>query len=164
MGRVKMTIVTPRSKIGIGLRLVGLPVVFLTVMSLMACFAAIPPLVHYYKTKDAYVATVTLNVEAEEVYSEVVSLAEKRVQEGKIRITNEAKQILYLEVTDGVQTANVKVNKVNKRLSNMVITANIPQTEGVSKEQEKEREEDLAARIMTNVCQALNQNCQLVEQ
>lgn len=159
-----MTVVTTRSKDRIGLRLVGLSVVFLTIMSLMACFAAIPPLVHYYKTKDAYVGTVTLNAKAEKVYSEILSLAEKQEQEGKIKILNKAKEIQYIEVTDGKQTAGVKVNKVNKRQSTMIITANIPDAEGVSEDLERQKEKDLAGRIMKKICQDLNLNCQLVEQ
>lgn len=159
-----MTNVTPRSRIEIGLRLVGLPVVFLTVMSLMACFAVIPPAVNYYKTRDAYVATVTLKVKAEKVYNAVVSVAEEKASDGKIKITNKAPQILFLEATDGVQTVSVKVNKVRKRQTNMVITANIPDQEGVSEELEKNREKELAARTMKNVCQVLNQNCTLVEE
>jgi predicted AlkP superfamily phosphohydrolase/phosphomutase len=146
------------------LRLVALPAVILALISLTACPIIVPPLVHYYKTRDAYVGTVTLNAKAEEVYSEIVSLAEKRVKEGKVKITNKAKQILYLEVTDGVQTAGVKVNKLSDKLSQMVITADIPPTEGESKEREKEREKELTAKIMRNICEGLNQNCQLVEQ
>ena len=152
------------TKKGIGLRLVGLPVVFLTVMSLLACPVIIPPAVNYYKTRDAYVATVTLRVNAEKVYDAVVTVAEEKASEGKIEITNKAPQILFLEATDGVQTVSVKVNKVRKRQTNMVITANIPDQEGVSEELEKNREKELAARTMTNICQVLNQNCTLVEQ
>ena len=152
------------SKKGIGLRLVGLPVVFLIVMSLLACPIIIPPAVHYYKTRDAYVATVTLKVEAEKVYDAVVTVAEEKASEGHIKITDKAPQILYLEATDGVQTVSVKVNKVRTRQTNMVITANIPDKEGVSKELEKNREKELAARTMTTICQVLKQNCTLVEQ
>ena len=156
--RVRM----PRNRIN--LRLIGLPVVFLTLMSLLACFAAIPPAVHYYETRDAYVASVTLKVDAEKVYSEVVSLAEQRQKEGKIKITNKAKQILYLEATDGAQTAGIKVNKAGKGLSHLVITSDIPKDEGMSEKLQKDREKELAVRIIRDVCQALNQNCQLVEQ
>jgi len=152
------------TKKGTGLRLVGLGVVFLTVMSLLACPIIIPPAVNYYKTRDAYVATVTLKVKAEKVYDAVVTLAEEKARDGKIEITNKAPQILYLEATDGVQTVNVKVNKVRTRQTNMVITANIPDKEGVSEELEKNREKELAARTMKNICQVLNQNCTLVEQ
>ena len=152
------------SKKGIGLRLVGLPVVFLIVMSLLACPVIIPPAVNYYKTRDAYVAIVTLKVEAEKVYNAVVSVAEEKASDGTIEITNKAPQILFLEATDGVQTVSVKVNKVRTRQTNMVITANIPDKEGVSKEFEKNREKELAARTMKNICQVLNQNCTLVEQ
>ena len=153
-----------RSKKGIGLRLMSLPVVFLTVMSLLACPVIIPPAVNYYKTSDAYVATVTLKVEAEKVYDAVVTVAEEKASDGKIEITNKAPQILYLEATDGVQTVSVKVNKVRKRETNMVITANIPDQEGVADELERNREQELAARVMRNICQALNQSCELVEQ
>lgn len=145
-------------------RVVGWAVVFVTVMSLMACFAAIPPLVHYYKTRDAYVGTVALNMKAEQAYNEIVNLAEERVREGKIKITNNAKQILFLEITDGVQSAGIKVNTLTERQCNMVITADIPASKEVSKELEKEREKELAARIMRIICEELNQNCQLVEQ
>jgi hypothetical protein len=145
------------------LRLIGLPAVFLALVSLTACPAIIPPAVNYYKTRDAYVATVTLKVEAEKVYDAVVSVAEEKASDGTIKITNKAPQILFLEATDGVQTVSVKVNKVRTRQTNMVITANIPEQEGVSKELEKNREKELAARTMTNICQELNQNCTLVE-
>jgi len=157
-----MVVRIPRSRIK--LRLIGLPVVFLTVMSLLACPIIIPPAVNYYKTRDAYVATVTLKVEAEKVYNAVVSVAEEKASDGTIKITNKAPQILFLEATDGVQTVSVKVNKVRTRQTNMVITANIPDKEGVSKELEKNREKELAARTMTNICKVLNQNCTLVEQ
>ena len=149
---------------GIGVRVVGWVVVILTLMSLMACFAAIPPLVHYYKTKDAYVGTVALDMKAEQAYSEIHNLAEEHVREGKIKITNDARQILFLEITDGVQNAGIKVNTLTDRQCNMVITADIPASKAESKELEKEREKELAARIMRTICQELNQNCQLVEQ
>ena len=155
---------TLESKKRIGLRLVAFPVVFLTVMSLLACPIIIPPAVNYYKTRDAYVATVTLKVEAEKVYDAVVTVAEEKASDGMIEITNKAPQILYLEATDGVQTVSVKVNKVRKRETNMVITANIPDQEGVADKLERNREQELAARAMRNICQALNQNCELVEQ
>jgi hypothetical protein len=157
-----MVVRIPRNRIK--LRLVGLPVVFLTVMSLLACPIIIAPAVHYYKTRDAYVATVTLKVEAEKVYNAVVTVAEEKASDGTIKITNKAPQILFLEATDGVQTVSVKVNKVHTRQTNMVITANIPDNEGVAEELEKSREKELAARAMRNICQALNQNCTLVEQ
>ena len=152
------------NKKGIGLRLVGLPVVFLTVMSLMACFAAIPPAVHYYETRDAYVASVTIKLDAEKVYDAVVTVAEEKASDGKIEITNKAPQILFLEATDGVQTAGIKVNKAGKGLSHLVITSDIPENEGVSKALQEDREKELAVRIVREVCQALNQSCELVEQ
>lgn len=152
------------SKKGMGKRVVGLAVVYLTLMSLMACFAVIPPAVNIYKTRDAYIATVHLKVDAGKVYGEVVSLAEKMERERKIKITNKAPEILFLEATDGRQTAAIKVNKVGARLSTMVITASIPDRKGESMALDKNREQELAVRITTNVCQALNQDCQLVQQ
>ena len=150
---------------GIGLRgAVGLAFVLLTLPSLMACFAFIPPIVNAYKTRDSYVATVSLKVKAEKVYSELVSVAEQKASERKIKITNKAPEILFLEVEDGVQTAGIKVNKVGEGMSNMVITATIPDTKGVSMELDKNREKELAVRIATNVCQAFHQDCQLSEQ
>ena len=151
----------PRNQIV--LRLVGLPVVFLALISLTACPVIIPAAVNYYQTSDAYVATVTLKLDAEKVYSEIVSLAEEREKEGKIEITNKAKKILYLEATDGVQTVSLKVNKVRKGIRNIVITSNVPDTEELSEAMEKDQEKELAARTMRQVCQRLNQNCQLVE-
>jgi hypothetical protein len=110
------------------------------------------------------VATVTLNVEAEKVYDAVVTVAEEKARDGKIEITNKAPQILYLEATDGVQTASIKVNKVSKKKTNVVITADIPDQEGVADELARNRERELAVRAMRSMCQALNQSCELVEQ
>ena len=129
----------------------------------MGCPFVIPPLVHYYKTKNAYVGTVALNMKAEQAYDEIVKMAEERVREGKIKITNNAKNILFLEITDGVQWAGVKVNTLTERQCNMVITADIPASKAVSKELEKEREQELAARVVRNICEGLNQSCQMVE-
>jgi len=145
------------------LRLIGLAAVFLALISLTACPVVIPAGVNYYQTSDAYVATVTLKLDAEKVYSEIVSLAEEREKKGKIEITNKAKQILYLEATDGVQTASLKVNKVGKGISNIVITSDVPDTDELSEKLEKDREKELAHWIITEVCHRLNQNCQLVE-
>lgn len=145
------------------LRLIGLAAVSLALISLTGCPVIIPPAVNYYQTSDAYVATVTLKLDAEKVYSEIVSLAEESEKEGKIEITNKAIQILYLEATDGMQTASLKVNKVGKGISNIVITSDVPDTEELSEELEKDREKELAVRIIRDVCQRLNQNCQLVE-
>ena len=63
-----------------------------------------------------------------------------------------------------MQTAGIKVNKAGEGRSNMVITATIPDTKGVSMELDKNREKELAVRIATSVCQAFNQDCQLSEQ
>ena len=97
-------------------------------------------------------------------YYKLFFTKKQREKEGKIEITNKAKQILYLEATDGVQTASLKVNKVGKGISNIVITSDVPDTEELSEELEKDREKELAVRIVRDVCQALNQSCELVEQ
>ena len=145
------------------LRLIGLAVIFLALISLTGCPVVIPAAVNYYQTSDAYVATVALKLDAEKVYSEIVSLTEEKEKQGKIEITNKAKQILYLEATDGVQTAGLKVNKVGKGISNIVITSDVPDTDELSEELEKDREKELAHKIIREVCQRLNQNCTLVE-
>jgi hypothetical protein len=51
----------------------------------MACFAFIPPIVNAYKTRHSYVATVSLKVKAEEVYSELVSVVNMRQVREKLR-------------------------------------------------------------------------------
>jgi hypothetical protein len=101
----------------------------------------------------------------ERYFSEALGIhaAEQKASERKIKITNKAPEILFLEVEDGVQTAGIKVNKVGEGMSNMVITATIPDTKGVSMELDKNREKELAVRIATSVCQAFNQDCQLSE-
>ena len=58
----------------------------------------------------------------------------------------------------------LKVNKVHKGISHLVITSDIPKHKGMSKKVQMYREQELAARIMRDICQALNQSCELVEQ
>jgi hypothetical protein len=143
----------------------GLSLVLLAAISLTACPAAIPLAIYYYKTHDNYVATAEVKVDAEKVFAAAVSLVEKRKEEGKIKdILTKDDSKLFLEVTDGRQKASAKVIPIKSGVSKLVVTADVPDTKEMSEELERQKEQELALRIMKNICDELGVNYQLIEE
>jgi len=154
-----MNVDTPMSTIRFRLRSVAVIVVFVAAISLMACFAAIPLAIHYYKTSENYVAQADTNKSADEIWAAVVRLAEKRKAEGKIEILERDDTERLIKVTDGVQTAEAKTIPVGKSKSRLTVMADIPKGE----EGQREKEQELAARIMNNLCEEAKAACKFVE-
>lgn len=67
-----------------------------------------------------------------------------------------------LKVTDGIQTAEAKIIPLEKGKSRITIIADIPKGEE-GEEVEREKEEELALRIMKNICEEAKARCKLVE-
>jgi hypothetical protein len=155
----KMNVDTPMSTFRFRLRSVAFTVVLVAAISLVACFLAIPVVIHYYKTSDNYVAEADTNKSADEIWAAVVRLAERRKAEGKIEILERDDADRLIKVTDGVQTAEAKTIPLGKSESRITVMADIPKgEEGV-----KEKEQELAARIMKNLCEEAKAACKFVE-
>jgi hypothetical protein len=157
-----MNVIASRSKVGFGLRSVGLLVVFLTAISLLACVAAIPVVVYYYHTDNNYVVEADVRKDADELWLAVLRVREKREGEGEGRLKildiNHTERVM--KATDGVQTGELKVIPVGKRKSRITIIADVPKGE----EREREKEQELAAQIMKTLCEEAEAECKLVEE
>ena len=134
----------------------------LSVIFFLGCVAAIPIVVHYYNTNHNYVATAEVRKNADDLWLAVLRLAEKRVGEGegKIKILKRNDTERLLEATDEVQIASVKIIPDGRRRSKIIVTANVPKGE----EKELEKEKELAARIMKNLCAEAKAECKLGEE
>jgi hypothetical protein len=146
-----------RFKVGV------LSILLLAGIFFIGCIAAIPVVVHYYKTNQNYVATAEIRQDADEAWLAVLRLAEKRGSEtgGQIKIVKRDDTERLLEVTDEVQTAEIKIIDEGRRKSKIIITADVPDE---SKETELAKEQEFAMRIMKDLCQEAKAECKFVEE
>jgi len=135
----------------------GYLITVVTAVSFIACVAAIPIAIKYAKSKEGYVAEAEIPAPAEKVYRAAVSMAEERAPDVKILKKDNEKRIL--EVTDDVQTASLKADVISSEKTAVIVKADVPKVEGKEKEYEKEREKELALRIIANLCTKLNVQC-----
>jgi hypothetical protein len=133
---------------------------FLLVIFFAGCVAAIPVIVYYYATDDGYVATADVDKNADEIWQTVTQVADKRVAEGRIKILKKEDSDRLIKVTDEIQTAQVKVLSKKEGGSKIIIKADVPSE---SKEEEAKKEEELALRIMKNLCEEAKADCKLEE-
>ena len=153
---------TSERKFELRFKVGALSIVLLAVIFFVGCVAAIPIVVYYYNTDDNYVATADVRQNADDLWLAMLRLAEKRAGEGegelKILKRNDAERLL--EATDGVQTGSVKIIPDGRRKSKIIVTADVPKGE----EKELEKEQELSARIMKNLCEEAKAECKLVEE
>ena len=132
---------------------------FLLVIFFAGCIAAIP-VIYYYASDDSYVATADVKKNPDEIWQAVTQMADKRVSEGRIKILKKEDSDRLIKVTDEIQTAEVKVISKEGGGSKIIVKADVPSE---SKEEELKKEEELALRIMKNLCEEAKANCKLVE-
>ena len=134
----------------------------LTDIFFLGCVAAIPIAVYYYNTDDNYVATAEVRKNADDLWLAVVQLVEKRAGEGEgqLKLLKRNDKERLIEATNGVQTGSVKIIPDGRRKSKIIVTANHPKGE----EKELEKEQELAAQIMKNLCEEAKAECKLVEE
>lgn len=122
------------------------------------------PIIIYKSIKNkGYEATVQMSATADKVYGAAVSGAEEKAP--KIKIVKKEDENMFLEVTDGVQTASVKVKKASdEEKSDVTITASVPKEEGQEKEAKTEKEKELALRIAELLCKKLEVECTVTKE
>jgi len=99
----------------------------------------------------------------EKVYSTAVSMAQEKAPD--IKIVKKEDENMFLEVTDGVQTASVTVKKAAEEgKSDLTILATVPKEEGQEKEVQKNKEKELAHRIVYMMCTKLEVECTLTKE
>ncbi len=145
-------------KVNVMSKSVGMLLVSSMVLSIFGCIAAIPVAVMYYKEQNQTVAKAEMAVPAEKVYATAVSMAEEK----DLKVLKKEDEKLYLEVTDGKQTASFKAEATDKGNTQMTIMASLPSEE--NKEQKKEQEKELALRIVNRICERLEVQCTITKQ
>ena len=147
---------------GLTMKFLGYLITVVTAISFFACIAAIPIAIKYAKSKEGYVAEAEIPAPAEKVYRAAISLAEERAPVVKILKKDDAK--LLLEVTDDVQKASFKAESISQEKTAVIVKADVPKVEGKEKEYEKDREKELALRIIDKICAKLNVQCTVTKQ
>ena len=123
-----------------GQSLLRLPLYFLVILLVPGCIAAAPLVVKHFKGSKHAGATFEIDKSAPVVYDYLVKLAEKRQAQGKLSISARNDKDYYVQITDGVRTAGVKVVWLGTDRSQVVIAAD-PGNSGETKE-------DIALRIV----------------
>jgi hypothetical protein len=154
-----MNVIASKSRIRFGLRPVGLLVVFLAAMSLLACFTTIA-VVYYFKTDDNYIAEVDASSSADEVWAAIVRRGKQAEADGRGEIIKRNDTKRMLRITDGVQTADVKVMPLGESKSRVTIVASLPKGE----ELKREREEELAMSMMKGLCEEAKAGCKFIKE
>ena len=134
---------------------------FLAAAFFSGCIAAIPLIVHYAKGENGYVATAEVNKSADELWQSVTQLADKRVAEGRIKIEEKEDSDRMMKITDGIQTAEIKVDPQEGGGSTIIVRADVPREK--EQEVEEKKEEELALRIMKQLCEEAKADCKIVE-
>jgi hypothetical protein len=133
---------------------------FVTALFMMSCIAAIPLAIKYAKSANQTKAEAEMPVPAEKVYSTAVDLAKEK----GLQIVKEEDDKMYLEVTDGVQTASLKAEADGSDKTKITVIATLPSQEGEEKEQRKEKEKELTLRVVNRLCEKLDVKCTIVKE
>ena len=117
----------------------------------------------YMKKGTGYEAIGQMPAPPEKVYGAAVSIAKEKAPD--IKILKQEDENMFLEVTDGVQTASVKVKKAEEEgKSEFTVLATVPKEEGQEKEVQTNKEKELAHRIVYLLCTKLEAECSLIKE
>ena len=134
------------------------PAILVTVLFMMSCVAAIPIAIKYAKTANQTKAKAEIPLPAEKVYRTAVDLAKEK----GFQIVKQEDDKLYLEITDGVQTASLKAEAAGSDKTAITVIGTLPSRQGEEKEQRKEKEKELTLRVVDRLCERLNEKCTIV--
>ena len=139
-------------------RELSLAVILVTALSMLSCIAAIPLVVKYVKEQNQTKAKAEMPIPAEKVYQTAVSMAEEK----GLQLLKKEDEKLYLEVTDGVQTASLKAVSMADGKTEITVVATVASEE--AKEKKKEQEQELALRVINRLCERLKEKCTIEQQ
>jgi len=131
--------------------------VFLTALFMVSCVAAIPIAIKYAESSSQTKAKAEIPLPAGKVYRTAVDLAKEK----GLRIVKQEDEKLYLEITDGVQTASLSAVAAGSNKTEITVIATLPSQEGEEK-QRKEKEKELTLRVVDRLCERLAVRCTLV--
>ncbi len=144
-----------------GTRSLVFPGILVTALFIVSCIAAIPVAIKYAKTASQTKARAEMPVSAEKAYGTAVTMVNERAD---VKILKKDDDRMFLEVTDGVQTASLKAVAAGSEKSEITITASLPSQEGEEKEHRKAREKELTLRLVKRLCERLEVKCTIVKE
>ncbi|MGE5237474.1 MAG: hypothetical protein ACM3ON_01590 [Chloroflexota bacterium] len=118
--------------------------------SLMGCVLAIPAAISYFKGPNTIVAAAEVDVPADEVYKTVLREAERTGPDIKIVKRNDPERLI--DITDGVQTATVKVSEEGRKETEIIVVATAV---------EREKDKELSLRVINHLCAATGETCEI---
>lgn len=146
-----MTDSNRKSNVKTGPWFLGLLCVSLTVMSLMACVAAIPVAVHYYKSSKHFTAIVQVNAKAADVFQTALRIVGENPD---IKLLKKDDEKLMVEAKKGELFASIKTTAISNNQTQLVATADAG---------EKEEDKKLALQVVTRICDELGVKYTVVE-
>ncbi len=137
-------------KRGFVLRFLGVMLTLLTVISLLACVAAIPVMV-YKQTTKYHTATVKVNVKANEVYRMALFIIEK---DPELKLLKKDDEKFVVEAEQGELNATAMATPLDNKQTQLIVTADAGK---------KESDKELALEIITDICDKLGVKYTVVE-
>ena len=132
---------------------IGLGITGLLAIALIGCVAAIPIAIHYYKTSTGYVATAEVKQPAKDVYAVMVKEAEGAGPGMKIVKRDDSHRLI--EISDGTQSASIKVIEEEGKETQIVVTASLV---------EREKGKELALGVLLFLCNKYGEQCKVLEE
>ncbi len=133
-------------------------------LSSMGLIFLAPVAVYKYSKRDkGYEAKVEMPMAPEKVYAEVANLVDERAP--KIKVVKKTDEDRFIEVTDDLQVASVKVEKTSEEGKSLVtVIANVPKEEGQEKEIREGKKKELALRVVDIICNKLEVQCTITKE
>ena len=142
--------------------LVVLATVVLALSSMGLIFLAPIALIKYASKDNSYEATAEMPMAPEKVYEAAVNLAEEKAP--RLKIVKKTDEDMFIEVTDDVQVASVKVEKAKEEGKALItIKATVPKEEGQDKEIHEGKKKELARRVIDTICNKLEVQCTITK-
>ena len=128
--------------------------VLLTAASLLACVAAVVPIIYYATKEGGVVVTAQIDRDVDEVWAATVRTAEKLPN---IKILERDDKELFLKaIEEGTgNRGGIKVTSIGKGQSQLIVRGEAPG--------EKDASERLSVRIVEDICSELGVKYKLVE-
>jgi hypothetical protein len=138
-----------KTKDGFAQRLLGGLFISLLMISLLGCFAAIPPIVDY-EHHHGYVVTVKVPVDADQVFQAALELAQSKPEVTVVKIQEKTRQIQAEELVSGKKSsAFIKVTQLDAKKSQLMVTGSVKEKDA------RKKARNLALQIVKNTCDKL---------
>ena len=145
-----MTNAIRKIKARFGLRVLGVFFIFLVVIYLLGCVAAIPVIIYYKSTKH-FTATVQVDAKAEDVYQTALRIVEENPN---VKLVKKDDEKLLVEAELEEKEGSIKAVPISANQCQLIATVDAG---------DKEADEEMALRIVKRICDELGVKYSVVE-